>query len=89
MALDQEKFKKILLNLLVLVASILFVCALIEACLRFSIPKSNVNLFEHTSETKLSKVMKPNIQGVVYGVPFQTNNLGFRDNKSAIAEKAE
>lgn len=25
--------------------------------------------------------MKPNIQGVVYGVPFETNNMGFRDKE--------
>ena len=81
------KVKNILLNLSLLIVSILVVCFLIEAGLRLWIPKSNVKLFEYSSETNLYKVMKPNIRGVVYGIPFETNNIGFRDKEDWVQEK--
>ncbi len=53
--------------------------ASIEGVLRLRIPASTVSLFEYTTATPRFKVMKPDVRGVVYGVPFETNNLGFRD----------
>lgn len=60
-----------------------------EIFLRLIIPSSNISLIQYNKETKRFKVMKSNATGVVYGVPFQTNNLGFRDNKPEVLEKGE
>jgi hypothetical protein len=37
-----------------------------------------------TPQSMRYKVMKPNNRAVVYGVPFQTNQLGFRDNAAGL-----
>ena len=73
-------------KLLVIGASLAVACGLVEAGLRAWIPASNVSLFRDTPSA-LSRVMKPNVRGVVYGVPMETNNMGFRDEEDWVTEK--
>jgi GDSL-like Lipase/Acylhydrolase family len=74
----------------VLVTAVLLVVALlcIEGYLHATIPESSgESIFESTLTTRRYKVMKGNIQIVVYGSEFGTNGLGFRDNKPELAHK--
>jgi lysophospholipase L1-like esterase len=73
--------KGILLNVSLIALTILLIAGFSEGLLHLLVPGSNVSVFEYTASTPRFKVMKPNIQGVVYGVPFETNNLGFRDQQ--------
>jgi hypothetical protein len=73
--------RRILLNISLIVLTLLLIVSLFEVILRSLVPASNVSLFEFTTTTPRFKVMKPNIHGLVYGVPIETNNVGFRDNK--------
>ena len=81
--------RNILLKIALFMFSIVFAFIIMEVYLRLIIPSSNASLFQYTNDTKRFKVMKSNYTGVVYGVPFQTNNLGFRDNKTEVLEKGE
>jgi lysophospholipase L1-like esterase len=85
--MDARSSTRILLNVSLIVLAILLTASFTEGILRLLVPGSNVSLFEYTASTPRFKVMKPNIQGVVYGVPFETNNLGFRDQQPWGTEK--
>jgi len=50
-----------------------------EFALRMSVPDSHIDLFRYRADTERYKVMASNCRGVVYGVPFFTNEEGFRD----------
>ncbi len=69
------------------VAGLLAACVLMEAGLRLRIPASNVDLFTYTAPPELYRVMRPNVRGVVYGVPIETNNWGFRAKEDWAAQK--
>jgi lysophospholipase L1-like esterase len=72
-----------------LVLTMLGTVSALEGLLRWSVPPSDVNLFEFTTATPRFKVMRPNIRGVVYGVPFETNAWGFRDDRAWSRAKEE
>jgi len=44
-------------------------------------------LFLYTTESQRYKVMKPNYRTIAYGVPLQTNELGFRDKHQKVPPK--
>jgi len=78
---DPSTTTKIILGITISTVTFLLACALVEDFLRLFIPSSNVSVFEYTTNTSRFKTMKTNIRGLVYGVPFETNNFGFRDNE--------
>ena len=66
------------------------VIAGVEAYLRISIPRSTgTPVWERTAEDDRYKLMKRNFVSYPYGIEFRTNELGFRDNKSAVPAKSE
>jgi lysophospholipase L1-like esterase len=67
---------------LVFLVTTALAAAVLEGVLRWMIPGSDVDLFEFTTETPRFKVMRRNVRGQVYGVPFETNEWGFRDARS-------
>lgn len=82
--------KLLLSNLLVGVVVLLLAAAGIEGYLRMTIPASSGgSIFESTLETGRYKVMKPNARIVVYGSELRTNDLGFRDHRSAIPPRPQ
>lgn len=75
------------LKWLVTGASLAGACLLAEAGLRVWIPASDVDLFTYAAPPGLYRVMKPHARGVVYGVPIETNSMGFRDPQDWAAAK--
>ena len=65
-------------------SSIIFSCVLAEAFLHLLVPQSRGDLFMFTSQSMRYKVMRPNHRAIVYGIPFQTNQLGFRDQTDGL-----
>jgi hypothetical protein len=80
----------VLLSLLVLAISLVLSLALAEGFLHILIPGSSGELFMYTTKSLRYKVMKPNNTAIAYGVPFHTNELGFRDaaDVTKVAAKA-
>ena len=76
------------INLAVLagLAAVLLFAA--EIWLRLTVPEnSGGTIYEYTLASKRYKVMKPNAAIVAWGKELRTNELGFRDERSAIPAK--
>src|SRR5919201_312453 len=74
----------------VALCALLLVAAIagLEAYLHHQIPPMREGvLFDYTLESKRLKLMKPGITMKIYGKEVRTNDLGFRDNRAAIAAK--
>jgi lysophospholipase L1-like esterase len=74
--------KAVALAISLVLLSLLVVAALVEGGLRLWVPGTRIEpIYEFTPGTARWKMMKPNLRGVIYGVPFETNNVGFRDTR--------
>ena len=69
--------------------STLFAVGVAELWLRLAIPSSDVDAFVYRTDTNRYRVMRSNIRGRVYGVPFETNSAGFRARRAYTVQKAE
>lgn len=70
--------KEVIFRILAVVLGLLVAFIIAELTLRVIIPSSDVDLFVYRPDTIRYKVMKPNVTGHIYGVPFETNDQGFR-----------
>jgi len=75
------------LALLVMSFGMVFLAA--EVALRVLTPASDARLFRYTTETPRLKIMRKGDLGTIYGVPFHTNELGFRDDCDVVTQKQE
>jgi len=76
--------RTIAIRVTLILSSIIFSCVLAEGFLHLLVPQSSGDLFMFTSQSMRYKVMRPNNRAVVYGIPFQTNQLGFRDQTDGL-----
>jgi hypothetical protein len=68
--------------------AVAIILASLEGYLRYVIPPSSDEpIFEYTLETKRFKVMKANASVIAFGVPLNTNNLGFRSDRPYLPAK--
>lgn len=67
--------------------SVLVTLAAVELILRVEVGSSNADLFVYRSDTLRLKLMRPNVQAVVYGQPIETNGSGFRARREYSSEK--
>jgi lysophospholipase L1-like esterase len=75
---------------LITAVSLILGLVVVEAYLRFTIPKSSGgSIFEYTLATKRYKVLKRDFRSVVWGKEFRTNELGFRDRQREVPPKAD
>jgi hypothetical protein len=74
--------KEVVLGVVTMVLSVSLTFVIVEIVLRVILPSSDVDLFVYRTDTIRYKVMKPNVSGHVYGVPFETNDQGFRAQNS-------
>jgi hypothetical protein len=79
--------KTVAYGILIAVLSIIVTSVIVEIALRVILPSSDVNLFVYRTDTTRYKVMKPNVSGHVYGLLFETNDQGFRAQKSFQTDK--
>lgn len=85
----RRRLRRFAIKMLLLVFGLLFGLVVAELALRIMVPKSRIDLFRYTTETERYKTMKPNVEGVVYGVTLKTNELGFRDTPIAPKQPGE
>jgi hypothetical protein len=79
-----QRMRTVLIRVALAFSSIIFSCVLAEGFLHLLVPQSRGDLFMFTSHSMRYKVMRPNNRAIVYGVPFQTNQLGFRDQTAGL-----
>ncbi|MCZ6697983.1 MAG: SGNH/GDSL hydrolase family protein [Planctomycetota bacterium] len=79
--------RKWIYRLVALFLSLLLTLTLVEFGLRIITPGSDANLFVYQRSSIRNKVMRPNVRAVVYGVPFETNENGFRARRAYTTEK--
>jgi hypothetical protein len=85
----RRRLRRFFIKLVLLAFGLLLGLVIAEISLRMMVPKSCIDLFRYTTETERYKTMKPNVDGVVYGVPLKTNELGFRDVPPALKQPGE
>ncbi len=81
-------FKIIFFNICILSFLVLILLGIFEAYLRITIPElSSESIFTYTLDTKRYKLMKKDASIIAWGEELRTNELGFRDNQTAVPDK--
>jgi len=81
------RFKFWAFRLLAMGVGTLAALVAVELCLRIILGRSNAVLFVYRPDTLRIKLMRPNVRGLVYGQPIETNASGYRARREYGPEK--